>query len=148
MRIYYRGPDVVVTSELFVRHGPAPGRFAIRDLRDVGIAPVVPPGVRPEVVVPPAAVAALVTAAVVSAVGGVLVAVAIAVSAGAAGVVFAVISQRRPRLWELRATYRGREVTLYVSADARVFNQVGRALRRAIEAEREWPPHTTGAAAA
>ena len=149
MRIYYRAPDVVVTSELFVvRHGPSPGRFAIRDLRDVGIASGEPEGVRPGVAILPAAVAALVAAAVVSAAGGVLVAVAIAVSACAAGVAFAVVSQHRPRRCELRATYRGREVTLYASTDARVFNQVGRALRRAIEAGNEWPPHTNGAAAA
>ncbi|MFI5894314.1 DUF6232 family protein [Actinoplanes sp. NPDC051513] len=148
MRIYYRAPDVVVTSELFVRHGPSPGRFAIRDLRDVGIAPGEPEGVRPGVVILPAAAAALVAAAAVSGAGGVLVAVAIVVSACAAGVVFAAVSQHRPRRWELRATYRGREVTLYASTDARVFNQVGRALRRAIEAEHEWPPHTNGAAAA
>ncbi|WP_433373376.1 DUF6232 family protein [Actinoplanes sp. CA-142083] len=148
MRIYYRAPDVVVTSELFVRHGPSPGRFAIRDLRDVGIAPAVPEGVRPGIVVLPAAAAVLVAAAVVSVAGGVLVAVAIAVSACAAGMVFAMVHQHRPRRWELRATYEGREVTLYASADDRVFNQVGRALLRAIEAGRQWPPHTNGAAAA
>jgi hypothetical protein len=38
-----------------------------------------------------------------------------------------------PRRWELRATYRGHEVILYASCDTRVFNQVVRALRRAVE---------------
>jgi len=92
MRIYYRGPDVVVTSELFVvRRGSPPGRFAIRDLRDVGIAPGEPEGVRLSVVVLPAAATALVAAAVVSATGGVLIGVAIAVSAAGAGMACAVV---------------------------------------------------------
>ena len=73
MRIYYRGPDVVVTSELFVvRRGSPPGRFAIRDLRDVGIAPGHPEGLPLWGIVAPAAAAALVAAAAVSAAGGVL----------------------------------------------------------------------------
>src|SRR3954452_17180209 len=109
MRIYYRGPDVVVTSELFVvRRGSPPGRFAIHDLRDVCIAPGRTEGVRLSVVVPPAAAAALVAAAAVSAAGGVLIGVAIAVSAAGAGIACAVVQQHRPRRWELRATYRER----------------------------------------
>jgi hypothetical protein len=47
---------------------------------------------------------------------------------------------REPARWELRALYRGQPVTLYASRDARVFNQVTRALRRAIEADRQ-PAH-------
>jgi|tagenome__1003787_1003787.scaffolds.fasta_scaffold20915231_2 hypothetical protein len=148
MRIYYRGPDAVVTSELFVRHGPAPGRFAIRDLRDVGIAPGEPEGVRPGFVIFPAAAAALVAAVLVSVAGGVVIAAVIVISATGAGAAFAAVRQRRPRRWELRATCRGRHVTLYASTDARVFNQVSRALLRAIENDREWPPRATGAAAA
>ena len=133
MRIYYRAPDVVVTSELFVvRRGSPPGRFAIHELRDVCIAPGQPEGVRLSVVVPPAA-AALVAAAVVSAAGGPLVGVAIAVSAAGAGMACAVVQQHRPREWELHATYRDRPVRLYASTDARVFHQVSRALQRAME---------------
>jgi predicted oxidoreductase (fatty acid repression mutant protein) len=41
----------------------------------------------------------------------------------------------RPTLLELRATWYGREVVLYTATDERVFNQVSRALRRAIEDE-------------
>ena len=40
---------------------------------------------------------------------------------------------RRAQVWELHATYRNAAVVLYASNDARVFNQVGRALRRAME---------------
>jgi len=146
MRIYYRGPDAVVTSELFVRRGSPPGRFAIRDLRKVCIAPAGPRGVRLGSIVLPAAAAALVAAAVVSATGGVPVALAIVVAASGAGAATAVLQQHRPRRLELRATYRSREVVLYSSTDERVFNQVSRALRRAIEDRR--PPTWAGDAAA
>jgi hypothetical protein len=44
-----------------------------------------------------------------------------------------VLWRLRPQHYLLRATYRGATVTLYTSTDQRVFNQVTRALRRAIE---------------
>jgi hypothetical protein len=47
-----------------------------------------------------------------------------------------VLWRLRSRTFLLRATYRGTEVTLYASTDERVFNQVSRALRRAIEDSR------------
>ncbi|GIE98285.1 DUF6232 family protein [Paractinoplanes rishiriensis] len=135
MRIYYRGPDAIVTSELFIRCGSPPGRFAIGDLRQVGIAPGAEEVARPAVIVS-AAAAALVAAAAVSAAGGVLVALTILVVASVAGGVTGLIRCRKPRRLELRATYRGRETTLYSSTDERVFNQVSRALRRALEDHR------------
>jgi hypothetical protein len=46
---------------------------------------------------------------------------------------------RRPDNWELQASCRGRTVSLYSSCDVTVFNQVARALRRAIEADRQLP---------
>jgi Flp pilus assembly protein TadB len=144
MRTYYRGPDAVVTSELFVRFGSPPGRFAIRDLHRVGIADGAPEGVRLTTIAP-AAAAVLVAASVVTAVGGALIGVAIVVSAAGAGLACLVVRQHRPRHWELRATYRERPVTLYTSTDERVFHQVSRALRRAIEDAR---PPLDGAAAA
>jgi hypothetical protein len=142
MRIYYRGPDAIVTSELFVRCGSPPGRFAISDLHQVCISPGADEVARPAVIVF-AAAAALVAAAAVSAAGGVLVALAVLVTASAAGATAALLRRRKPRRLELRATYRGRELTLYSSSDERVFNQVSRALRRALEDHR-WD----GAAAA
>jgi hypothetical protein len=42
------------------------------------------------------------------------------------------------REWALWADYQGRAVTLYNSADERVFNQVARALRRALEESEPW----------
>jgi hypothetical protein len=47
-------------------------------------------------------------------------------------------TRMRSQRWELRATYRGTRVLLYASSDVRVFNQVTRALRRAVEDAR--PP--------
>ena len=47
-------------------------------------------------------------------------------------------SRTRPRRSELQATYRGSRVVLYASSNVRVFNQVTRALRRAVEDAR--PP--------
>jgi hypothetical protein len=35
--------------------------------------------------------------------------------------------------WQVRASYLGSHVTVYTSVDQRVFNQVTRALRRAVE---------------
>jgi hypothetical protein len=45
----------------------------------------------------------------------------------------AAVSWREPRHWELHAQYKGDAVVLYSSPDERVFNQVSRALRRAME---------------
>ena len=45
---------------------------------------------------------------------------------------------RRPRGWELRAVYRKADVVLYACDDEQRFNQVKRALQRAIEDAR--PP--------
>lgn len=47
-----------------------------------------------------------------------------------------VLWRLRPRTFVLYATYRGTGVALYASTDERVFNQVSRALRRAIEDSR------------
>ncbi|WP_067504245.1 DUF6232 family protein [Actinoplanes sp. TFC3] len=46
-----------------------------------------------------------------------------------------------PQPWLLEATYHGDQVTLYESTDARVFSQVSRALRRAMEDGR--PPRAS-----
>jgi len=96
MRLYYRGREAVVTSELFVRRQPRPGQFVIRELRNVRIAV---PGRLVEALFRP---------------------------------------QLSTREWALWADYRGRAVALYSTADERVFNQVVRALRRALEDSEPW----------
>ena len=128
-RTYYRGPDAVVTSELFVWR-TAPARvFAIRDLRNVGIVRCDADGGHPHTT--HAAGGSVVLAVAWPVLNTpVLVAVILAVVLPGAAVAY---WRLRPRLWELHATYRGTGVILYASADARVFNQVSRALRRAME---------------
>lgn len=129
MRIYYRGPEAVVTSEFFIRRGSPPEVFAVRDLRNVCIAPDVADG--PGAVLIPAA-AALAAATAVYGVAGWGYAVGLlAVAAGA--IAGTASGRRRPHPSELRADYRGSTVVLYASADTRVFNQVRRGLQRAIE---------------
>jgi hypothetical protein len=101
MRTYYRGPDAVVTSELFVWLTRPARIFVIRELRDVGITGT-------------------------------------AVDRG---------WWRTGRWSELRASYRGSDVILFAGTDTRVFNQIARALRRALEEARPhatWPGYETG----
>jgi hypothetical protein len=132
-RTYYRGPDAVVTSELFVWRTSPAKTFVIRELKRVGIARCDAGSGRPHTVHaaagPVLVIAAwpiLHTSAMVSV--GAVVAVAAVVAAGAV-----TYRRLRPRLWELHGIYRNAEVILYASTDARVFNQVARALRRAME---------------
>jgi hypothetical protein len=130
MRIYYQGPEVVVTSDYFIRRGAQPNTFVIRDLRDVCIAGDEAGGLG---VIGYSAAAALIAAFVIYEVGNPWYALAfLGVSAVAVGCV-AVRRGHRPRRHELRADYRGERVALYASSDPRVFNQVRRALLRAVE---------------
>nr|AEE65506.1 hypothetical protein [uncultured bacterium BAC AB649/1850] len=131
-RTYYRGPDAVVTSEVFVWRTAPPRTFVIRDLRRVGIVRGVSGEGRPRTTGAAAgsavlAVALWPTVDTPALAGAVFLAVAVPAVAAVA------YRGRRPRRWELHATYRGFEVQLYASTDSRVFNQVARALRRAME---------------
>jgi hypothetical protein len=132
-RTYYRGPDAVVTSELFIWRTSPPKVFVIRHLQKVAIVRYDADRGRPHYssVVALALWPIVDTPALVAT--GVL-AVAVPV------VAVATYWRVRPKRWELQARYLGAEVVLYASTDARVFNQVARALRRAME-ERD-PDHT------
>jgi hypothetical protein len=137
-RTYYRGPDAVVTSEVFIWRTTPPKIFVIRELKRVGIvrrdidrATRIPrPGAGSVVLA--VAIWPLVDTPILITTG----ALAVAVSA----VAVAAYRHHRSRLWELHAVYRGTETVLYASTDARVFNQVSRALRRAME---DNDPHLT-----
>lgn len=130
-RTYYRGPDAVVTDRLFVWHTTSTQGFVIRELQNVRL-------VQAETERPRPYTAHLVGGVLILSAAGwtllkypavyALVLLAIAIPA-----VFAASWRTRPRRWEMRATYRGRRVVLYASADSRVFNQVTRALRRSVE---------------
>lgn len=133
-RTYYRGPDAVVTSDLFVWRTAPPKMFVIRDLRKVGIsysdARRRSPGAHTAVGSAGLAVAIWPIVDTPALIAAVVLAVAIP------GVVVAARLRLRPRIWELHAQYRHAEVLLYASPDTRVFNQVTRALRRAMEDQR------------
>jgi len=137
MRTYYRGPDAVVTSTLFVSRSTAKP-YAIRDLRNVHI-------IRTEPTQPTAAhvtAGLLIIAAAAWPLWKVAplyawALIALGVPALAVGVA---MWRRRPQTFQLRAAYGGTDLLLYSSTDERVFNQVIRALRRAIEDAR--PPAT------
>ena len=137
MRTYYRGPDAVVTSTVFAGRGTAKP-YAIRDLRNVHITrtePTRPTGVH-------VAAGLLIIAAIAWPLwkASPLYAWALLALGGPTLSVGAAVWRRRPQTFQLRAAYRGTDVLLYTSTDERVFNQVARALRRAIEDAR--PPAT------
>lgn len=131
-RIYYRGPDALVSEDRFVWHPTStPTVFAIPELRNVGLVQA-PARVRPY------APAFIVVTLAAAAAGWILLpdpAIYVLVFLGLAipGVAMA---WREPGRWELHAQYRGTAVVLYSSADPRIFNQVSRALRRAMEDRR------------
>lgn len=131
-RIYYRGPDALVSDDRFVWHPTsAPQVFAIPDLRNVGLVQA-PARIRPHA---PAAAAIAIAAAAAcwlllpESTVYVLVFLGLVIPGVA-------MMWREPGRWELHAQYRGTAVVLYSSPDARVFNQVSRALRRAMEDRR------------
>jgi Family of unknown function (DUF6232) len=131
-RTYYRGPDAVVTDQLFVWLTKPTRGYVVRDLRSVGLVRTEANRLRSYTL--HVASAALVLAVATwmtldSPAAYVWGALAVAVPSA-----FAVARMRtRPQRWEIRATYRGTRVLLYASTDVRVFNQVARALRRAVE---------------
>ena len=141
MRTYYRGPDAVVTDAHFVWQNPTPQIFAIDDLDDVRLVRVVPGG-RSGVAL--ALGFGLSIAATVAGLRFGLLAAAPLVAALAV-LALAVLRRGRKPAWEIRARYHTREVTVYTSADPRIFNQVTRALRRTIE--RRAPRQAHGLAA-
>jgi hypothetical protein len=139
MRTYYRGPDAVVTSEHFVWRTTPTKIFAIRELRNVGITRATVDRGQPPTV--QAAAGSVALAVAVWPVVDTPAMIALGLLAVAVpGIVIAAWLRARPRCWELHATYRGGGVILYASPNARVFNQVARALRRSIEESR---PHAT-----
>ncbi|HET6529630.1 MAG TPA: DUF6232 family protein [Actinoplanes sp.] len=137
-RTYYRGPDAVVTSEVFIWRTTPPKIFVIRELKRVGI-------VRRDIdrrtrIPRPGAGSVVLAVAIWPIVDTpILITTGVLAVAVPAVAVFA-YRHHRPRLWELHAVYRGTETVLYAATDARVFNQVSRALRRAME---DNDPHIT-----
>jgi hypothetical protein len=132
MRIYYRGPDAFLTDEHLTWNGPERVDFAIRDLREVGRVQSVAAGLSAWTVLVVSTVLAFFVA------GWLVLAPATTYPLSflvlAVSVATLVVRQRRKvSLWQVQATYHGSRVTIYASSDERVFNQVTRALCRAIQ---------------
>jgi hypothetical protein len=131
-RVYYRGPDAVVTSELFIWRTAPAKTFVIRELRHVGIVRSDVEHLRSDTAHVAGGSLIVVAAAWPMLRTPGLVALGVIVFA-VPGVVAAACWRMRPRAWELCGMYRGMDVVLYVSTDVRVLNQVSRALQRAME---------------
>jgi Family of unknown function (DUF6232) len=129
-RIHYRDAGVLITDRWFEIRYPVSYQFQIDELNDVRVIQYpLDPTVRTSLL---ATNAALVLVAlswpVFDSVGFWLVAVLLVAGLCATSVICA---RLRPRPQELRATYRGLDVSLYSSTDALVFGRVQRALIRA-----------------
>lgn len=134
--LYYDGPDARVTDAVLEVWRPYYQRFPIRELYDVyysvGLNRT---GVRCRYV-------SIVTLAMICATWPFLHTAMDWLAALAALVVAAAISQAcvraQPSELALRARYKGLQVELYSSTDARVFGQVRRALGRSLERLGGW----------
>ena len=141
MRTYYRGPDAVLTDDHFMwRTGASTRIFAVRELRDVGLVRGEPAGSRLGAMIVTAAGLVTLTVASWTLAGPVVGYTAAAAAVVLASIVVAARGGRSACRWSLQGTYRGVPVILYSSPDPRVFNQVTRALRRAIEDGRATRP--------
>jgi hypothetical protein len=131
MTVYYRGPDVLITHEVFHVMSPQPQTFSIGELRGVC---VVEGGRRPWIAVPAwfgSALVAVLAVALPVALVSPHVFVIVLVLAATSVVSVACLRDSSP--YELRALHRGRQVTLFRCRNVQTFGQVRRALQRSIE---------------
>jgi len=132
MRIYYDGPDALVTEQFLVWRTRPVRAYAIAELRNIRLVQRHVGSPRAILTMAAAAAAVLIVAPgwlVLHTTSGRLV----LFGAAAVAVTLATLRRRNVRQWELRAAYRGHETTLYTTLEIRTFNQVTRALRRAVE---------------
>lgn len=132
MPVFYRGPRALITSEVIEVPHPQWRRFAIKDLAAVHI---VQHG--PDVNVARRRAFGLVALGsifvTVPAIGQSSPIVAVAVMIGSLTYAGACLRSASGVAWSLVATYRGRTLVLFESSSQREFDQVCRALRRALE---------------
>ncbi|MEJ3749364.1 DUF6232 family protein [Actinomycetes bacterium KLBMP 9797] len=134
MTVYYRGPCVLITHQVFRVLHPHPRVYAIRDLSDVYVVEERGPSPVP-VTLGSSGLAGV--AAVVVATSGLDLPAALALAGGAsllvAGALAGACVRIRAHRYELRARHRGASVLLFATADQRAFGQVRRGLVRALE---------------
>lgn len=135
MRTYYRGLDAVITDHEFI-WTTHPGRaYSVGQLQNAGIICESRTGAPSTTLL----AGALLGGAAIYA-GLFLGPVGLATAAGLvlllALTVAALAGLRPHRIRHLQAQYLGRTTLIYSSSDARVFNQVARALQRTIEDSR------------
>jgi hypothetical protein len=132
MTIYYRGQELVITDRAVVLLTGPRVRFALAELRAIHI---VRGDLDPSRVISAHSTggALVVTAAAWPLIDSVIAAVAAGVVLVGSTVVSGACWRMHPRVWELRAIYRGMNVCLFSTADERTFGQVRRALVRALE---------------
>lgn len=127
---YYRQRGVIVTNHFFCADGY---RYEVAHLRDLmRTRGSLHPGVIVGLVT--AIAEAVVIVPLVSAVGAPITWLLMIPALLVPCAVGYVCARRWPAQYELIATYRGREVTLFTCRDEREFGQVTRALQRAVEA--------------
>jgi len=137
-RIYYQGPDIVVTS-LYIQ--TLEDRYRINDLNVEG--PRYFNAYPARVLALYCGIVGLLLAAGAALLYGsaelLLCTVGLVASIGLASAIW-IDERRNPRWMELAAWHRGRRVILFASNDKRVFGQVQRAVVRALEANRRPQP--------
>jgi len=141
MRTFYRGPDAFVTADNFVWLLDTPRIFAVRELRDIRRVEHVPEDRRPDVVLIAAAGSIAIAALSVAVVGTVVGATAVALSVVAAMVAVSTRRFRDTRSYRVVATVQGVRTVIFEARELRVFNQVTRALSRAVDADRRSGAH-------
>lgn len=133
MRTYYRGPDAVITDREFIWTVHPRRAYTVDQLQNAGIVCDSRTGAPLRVLLPACAL----LGGVALYAGTLLGPTGLATSAGLtlllALVVVATSGHRPRRTQHLQAQYLGRTTLIYSSSDARIFNQVARALRRTIE---------------
>ncbi|MEV0897469.1 DUF6232 family protein [Actinoplanes sp. NPDC049802] len=132
MPVFYKGPRAVITEHVVEVSRESHRRFVVAEMTELHIVRFDPgtEGAGRSVLGVSALVAAVVAVPVVgpaSVVLAILVSVALAVNA------LYWLRPRAGRLWQLRATYRGRVVEVFSSRDEREFTGFCRGLVRCLE---------------
>jgi hypothetical protein len=143
MRTYYRGPNAFVTADRFVWRLDTPRIFPVRELRDIRRVEHVPQGRRADVVIVAAAGSIAFAAVGWVVVGPVIGAAAVTLSVMASMVAVTTRKFRDTRSYRLVATVGGVRTVIFEAREMRVFNQVARALSRAVDEDRRSDEHIT-----